>query len=44
MRLSSLAFSDVYQTGLVSIVGLLASFDVLVILLSVILFPFLWKD
>jgi len=44
MRLSTLAFADVYQSGLVSIVGLLASFDVLVVLLSVILFPFLWKD
>ena len=44
MRLSTLAFSDVFQSGLVSIVGLLACFDVLVILLSVILFPFLWKD
>lgn len=44
MRLSSLAFSDVFQSGLVSIIGLLACFDVLVVLLSVILFPFLWKD
>jgi heme exporter protein B len=44
MRLSTLAFSDVFQSGLFSIVGLLACFDVLVILLSVILFPFLWKD
>jgi heme exporter protein B len=44
MRLSTLAFSDVYQSGLVSILGLLACFDVLVVLLSVILFPFLWKD
>ena len=44
MRLSSLAFSDVFQSGLVSIIGLLSSFDALVILLSVILFPFLWKD
>ncbi len=44
MRLSTLAFSDVLQSGLFSIVGLLACFDVLVVLLSVILFPFLWKD
>jgi heme exporter protein B len=44
MRLSTLAFSDVYQSGLFSIIGLLICFDVLVILLSVILFPFLWKD
>jgi heme exporter protein B len=44
MRLSILAFSDVYQSSLISIVLLLASFDIMVVLLSVILFPFLWKD
>jgi heme exporter protein B len=44
MRLSTLAFSDVFQSGLTSIVLLLAGFDVLVVLLSVILFPYLWKD
>ncbi|HCL84429.1 MAG TPA: cytochrome C biogenesis protein [Chitinophagaceae bacterium] len=44
MRLSTLAFSDVFQSGLVSIVLLLACFDIMVVLLSVILFPFLWKD
>ncbi len=44
MRMSNIAFADVYQSGLWSIVLLLFSFDVLVILLSVILFPFLWKD
>jgi heme exporter protein B len=44
MRLSTIAFADVFQSGLTSIVLLLACFDVLVVLLSVILFPFLWKD
>jgi heme exporter protein B len=44
MRLSSLAFSDVFQSGLISIIALLACFDVMIIVLSVILFPFLWKD
>jgi heme exporter protein B len=44
MRLSTLAFSDVFQSGLISIMLLLACFDIMVILLSVILFPFLWKD
>jgi heme exporter protein B len=44
MRLSTIAFSDVFQSGLTSIVLLLACFDVLVVMLSVILFPFLWKD
>ena len=44
MRLSLLAFSDVFQSGLSSIILLLACFDIMVLLLSVILFPFLWKD
>jgi heme exporter protein B len=44
MRLSTLAFSDVFQSGLISIVLLLACFDFMIFLLSVILFPFLWKD
>jgi heme exporter protein B len=44
MRLSTLAFSDVFQSGLTSIVLMLACFDLMVVLLSVILFPFLWKD
>src|SRR5450755_4455917 len=44
MRLSTLAFSDVFQNGLVSIVLLLICFDFMILLLSIILFPFLWKD
>jgi heme exporter protein B len=44
MRLSTLAFSDVFQSGLRSIILLLACFDIMVVLLSVILFPFLWRD
>jgi heme exporter protein B len=44
MRLSTLAFSDVFQSGLLSIILLLVCFDIMVLLLSVILFPFLWKD
>jgi heme exporter protein B len=44
MRLSLLAFSDVFQAGIYSITLLLACFDFLIVLLSVILFPFLWKD
>jgi heme exporter protein B len=44
MRLSTLAFSDVFQSGLIAIILLLACFDILIILLSIILFPFLWKD
>jgi heme exporter protein B len=44
MRLSAIVFSDVLQNGLVSIILLLVSFDILIMLLSSILFPFLWKD
>ncbi len=44
MRLSKLAFADIFQSGLLSIVLLLFCFDILIILLSVILFPFLWKE
>lgn len=44
MKLSNIAFSDVFQSGLSYIVLLLAAFDIMVIALAVILFPFLWKD
>jgi len=44
IRLSNIAFSNVFQSGLPFIIMLLAGFDLLVIILSVILFPFLWKD
>jgi heme exporter protein B len=44
MRMSNIAFSDVFQSGLASIVLLLFCFDILVVVLSAILFPFLWKD
>jgi heme exporter protein B len=44
MRLSNIAFSDVIQAGLWNAILLLVLFDLLVIILSVILFPFLWKD
>ncbi|MBS1916828.1 MAG: heme exporter protein CcmB [Bacteroidetes bacterium] len=44
MKLSNIAFSDVFQSGLSSIILLLSAFDVMVIALAVILFPFLWKD
>ena len=44
MRISNIAFSDVFQSGLMSIVILLFCFDIMVVVLSVILFPFLWKD
>lgn len=44
MKISNIAFSSVIQTGLWQIVALLAALDVMVIVLSIILFPFLWKD
>jgi heme exporter protein B len=44
MKISNIAFSSVIQTGLWQIVALLAALDIMVIVLSIILFPFLWKD
>src|SRR5687768_14897843 len=44
MRISNTAFADVIQGGYMQMSMLLAAFDVLVIMLSIILFPFLWKD
>lgn len=44
IRISNIAFSDVIQAGLLNIVLLLLAFDVLVVALAIILFPFLWKD
>jgi len=44
MRLSNIAFASVFQSGLGSIILLLAGFDIMVVVLAVILFPFLWKD
>lgn len=44
MKLSNIAFSDIIQAGLAQMVLLLVGFDVLVVALAIILFPFLWKD
>ena len=44
MKISGIAFSSVLQAGLTKMVLLLAGLDVMVIALSIILFPFLWKD
>ena len=44
MRISNIAFSDVLQSGLMRIIFLLAGFDLMVVALAIILFPFLWKD
>jgi len=44
MRMSNTAFADVIQGGLLQIILLLVTLDILVIVLAIILFPFLWKD
>ncbi|SEA39644.1 heme exporter protein B [Arachidicoccus rhizosphaerae] len=43
-KISKIAFSPVLFQGMLSMVGLLLAFDVLIIALALILFPFLWKD
>jgi heme exporter protein B len=42
-KISSVAFSEV-QGGLTGMIGLLAALDAMIVVLTVILFPFLWKD
>jgi heme exporter protein B len=45
MRLSKVAFSETFAAGADSgIVWLLLALDASVVLLTLILFPFLWKD
>jgi len=44
MKISTAAFSSVIQAGYWQLVLLLVGFDLLVVALAVILFPFLWKD
>jgi heme exporter protein B len=43
-KISSKAFSDALQTGWWQMILLLVCLDILILLLSLILFPFLWKD
>lgn len=44
MRIANIAFADIVQNGLLNLVGMLCGFDVMIIALAYILFPFLWKD
>ena len=44
MKISSSAFASVIQAGWWQMVMMLIGFDIMVIALAVILFPFLWKD
>ena len=43
-KISAKAFSDALQSGWWQMILLLVCFDVLIVVLSLILFPFLWKD
>ena len=43
-KISNIAFAEVVQSGLYSMLLLLAGLDLLIVALSIILFPFLWKD
>jgi len=44
MKIATIAFSSVIQAGLGQMVLLLVALDIMVVVLSIILFPFLWKD
>ena len=45
MRLSKVAFGEIFREGAVMQISLLlVALDVMVVVLSIILFPFLWKD
>ncbi len=44
MRIANIAFADIVQNGLLNLVGLLVGFDIMIVALAYILFPFLWKD
>lgn len=43
-KISNIAFGDVLQGGLGWMIVVLVALDVLIVVLSLILFPFLWKD
>ncbi|MFN9854325.1 MAG: heme exporter protein CcmB [Bacteroidota bacterium] len=44
MKIAAIAFSSVVQAGLLEMIALLVALDIMVVVLSVILFHFLWKD
>src|SRR5580658_3353493 len=43
-KISNIAFASVLQGGLGWMIAVLAALDVMIVVLSLILFPFLWKD
>ena len=45
IRLSKVAFGEIFREGaLINLSLLIIGFDIMVLVLSIILFPFLWKD
>ncbi len=45
IRLSKAAFGEIFRDGaILNLFLLIAGFDIMVLVLSIILFPFLWKD
>ena len=44
MKVSTIAFSKVVQSGLLQMIGLIIGLDIMIILLSLVLFPYLWKE
>ncbi len=44
MKIATISFSSVIQAGLGQMVWLLIGLDAMVVVLSIILFPFLWRD
>lgn len=43
-KISNIAFEEVIQGGLASMILLLSGLDLMIVALALILFPFLWKD
>jgi len=43
-KISNIAFEEVIQGGLASMILLLSGLDAMIVALALILFPFLWKD
>jgi len=44
IKIANIAFADIVQNGLPQLIGLLVGFDIMIVALAYILFPFLWKD
>ena len=43
-KISNIAFAEVIQGGLAGMIGVLVGLDVMLLALSMVLFPFLWRD